>query len=670
MVRSHRRRFGAALLATVLCGMLAVVDTPPAVAVVPTGDLTEVAVYTVSFSGDVMRVGPDGTVTFPATGLTPLGQGIAAAPDGTLYVSSPPNDTVWKIAPGGSPAAVPFTATVDSPQDIAVDDTGALYTVSTGTGKVIKRATNGTEAEIPFTAAIVSAMAVDHDGSHIYLLDVMNGEIVRMDADGGNRTVVVGFNDIHNIQAITVDDQQRVYAGTVDGHIYRITQGPGPRTIDDLTSAAGNITDVAVADNGEVFATRFTSADVVRVHTDGSVEQVLDQVPSPIGLLVRTVPAPPATVTATAGAGSADVEWDTGQTNGGSPIVRYTAVSDPGGLTCTPIVPADTHCTVTGLTNGQAYTFKVVASTTMGGDGESLLSPASGPVTPSLPSPSPSPSTTSPSPAPSTISPTTPPITLPSPSPSTTSASPSPSPTPTPTSTVPNPPTGVTATAATSSIEVSWQRPADNGVAITGYRAIADPGPALCTTTGATTCVLGGTAGTSYRVRVVALSAKGTSKLSAYSNAAVPTAPTVATTPPVTSVPLNTDQGQISTAAPGQSVTLVGEGYAAYSTVTLTIYSTPVVLATIATDKNGAFSKTVTVPADLASGKHAFTATGVDPSGKPRAMRLDVTVQPEPSRLPVTGTAVMWLVVTGLGMTIAGAGLRLASGAERTKSGL
>jgi hypothetical protein len=226
---------------------------------------------------------------------------------------------------------------------------------------------------------------------------------------------------------------------------------------------------------------------------------------------------------------------------------------------------------------------------------------------------------------------------------------------------VPNPPTEVTAVAGTSSLTVSWHVPADNGVPVTGYRALADPGPAICVTTGATTCVLGATAGTTYRVRVVAQSAKGISKLSEYSNSVTPGSPAVPTAPPAAGVPLNTDQGPVSTATPGQSMTLVGDGYAAYSTVTITLYSKPVVLAKVETDKHGAFARAVTVPAGLTGGKHSFTATGVDPHGKPRAMRMDVTVHAKPTRLPVTGSPVIWLLVVGLGMTALGLGLRLVS---------
>ena len=68
-----------------------------------------------------------------------------------------------------------------------------------------------------------------------------------------------------------------------------------------------------------------------------------------------TVPGAPRNASATAGDASAKVSWNTPLTNGGPSITNYTATSSPGGKTCT--TSGSLTCTVSGLTNGQSYTF-------------------------------------------------------------------------------------------------------------------------------------------------------------------------------------------------------------------------------------------------------------------------------------------------------------------------
>jgi hypothetical protein len=240
--------------------------------------------------------------------------------------------------------------------------------------------------------------------------------------------------------------------------------------------------------------------------------------------------------------------------------------------------------------------------------------------------------------------------------------------TPAPVATL-GPPRDVTAVAGVSSITVSWLPPAETGVHVTGYTAVAQPGPATCRTTAATTCVLGGVAGVSYTVTVVAHSVDGDSPGSVPSNAAVPSAPPVAAAPPAADAQLTTDKGLISTATPGQRLVVIGSGFAAYSTVTITIYSTPTVLANVRTDEGGDFSVSVTIPVGLDAGQHTFTAVGVDPDGAAHALKLAVTVPAVnaavitaatavPGGLAVTGSSVSVLVSTGLVLVATGTALR------------
>jgi uncharacterized protein (TIGR02145 family) len=96
--------------------------------------------------------------------------------------------------------------------------------------------------------------------------------------------------------------------------------------------------------------------------------------------ITATVPGPPTSVTASAGIASASVAFVAPTNNGGSAITGYTVTSSPGGITATG---ATSPINVTGLTNGTAYTFRVIATNAIGNSSPSTASSA---VTPSAPS--------------------------------------------------------------------------------------------------------------------------------------------------------------------------------------------------------------------------------------------------------------------------------------------
>ena len=94
-------------------------------------------------------------------------------------------------------------------------------------------------------------------------------------------------------------------------------------------------------------------------------------------------PGSPTNVVASAGDATATVRWSPPADAQGYPLLGYRVTATPGGHICTtsatpPAIPT-TSCTVTGLTNGQAYTFTVVAISVAG---TSAPSTASAPVTP------------------------------------------------------------------------------------------------------------------------------------------------------------------------------------------------------------------------------------------------------------------------------------------------
>ncbi|HEY5171080.1 MAG TPA: alkaline phosphatase family protein [Acidimicrobiia bacterium] len=107
----------------------------------------------------------------------------------------------------------------------------------------------------------------------------------------------------------------------------------------------------------------------------------------PTTTLTNVAPFPPRSVTSAAGSGQVTLRWAAPITAGGSPITSYHVVPYHGST----VLPAwsfsatATSGTVTGLTNGQTYTFKVFATNAVG---KGMISVATAPVvvgTPSAP---------------------------------------------------------------------------------------------------------------------------------------------------------------------------------------------------------------------------------------------------------------------------------------------
>jgi trimeric autotransporter adhesin len=95
-------------------------------------------------------------------------------------------------------------------------------------------------------------------------------------------------------------------------------------------------------------------------------------------VLAASVPSTPTIGTATGGNASASITYTGSAATGGSAITGYTMTSSPGSLTGTGASPI----TVSGLTNGTAYTFTVRATNAFG---TSAASSASNSITPASP---------------------------------------------------------------------------------------------------------------------------------------------------------------------------------------------------------------------------------------------------------------------------------------------
>jgi titin len=262
----------------------------------------------------------------------------------------------------------------------------------------------------------------------------------------------------------------------ITGYSVRVFSGTGTTPVRTVTVGNVGTTNVTGLTNGTSYSFEVAATNAVGTGNPSARSNAV----TPAG-----APVTPAAPTASAGDTTATVTW-TAPNNGGSAISGYTLQVFTGTTQVGANRPLGnvTSTTVTGLTNGTAYTFRVAATNA---NGTSQFSAASAAVTPRPPS------------------------------------------------AVPAIPATPTANPGNTSATVTWTAPNNGGSAITGYTLRVWNGT---TQVGAprvfgnvlTTNVTGLTNGTAYTFDVAATNAIGTSQFSTLSAPvtprAVPGAPT------------------------------------------------------------------------------------------------------------------------------------------------
>lgn len=186
------------------------------------------------------------------------------------------------------------------------------------------------------------------------------------DAPTINSATDVGTSRAYNNGAATVAFTAAATGGAVTS--FTATSSPGGFT------ASGAASPLTVTGLASATAYTFTVAPTNATAT-GPTSTASSSVTA------TTVPQAPTIGTATAGSagsGQATVAFTAGAT-GGSTITGYTATSSPGSITGTG---SSSPITVTGLTNGTAYTFTVTATNA---NGTSSASSASNSITVPVP---------------------------------------------------------------------------------------------------------------------------------------------------------------------------------------------------------------------------------------------------------------------------------------------
>ena len=140
--------------------------------------------------------------------------------------------------------------------------------------------------------------------------------------------------------------------------VYRVIAQPGDI---EVCLVAGSILN-CTAGTGQGLEAETPYTFVVRADSINGASLPSD--PSGAVSVPASEPAAPSNVVGVPGNGEVTVSWTAPGDTGGVPITGYTVTGSPGG-SCS-VAGSVTECSITGLTNGTAYTFTVVASNSVG----------------------------------------------------------------------------------------------------------------------------------------------------------------------------------------------------------------------------------------------------------------------------------------------------------------
>ncbi len=410
--------------ATVACAV-----SPCSVTGLTNGTGYTFTVHATNGVGSSAESGPSSSVT-PAT--------VPGSPTGVSAVRGNGSASVsWTAPANGGSAITGYTVTV-SPGGATMACSSSPCTVS--------GLTNGTAYTFTIHATNVIGNSVESGASASVTPATVPGAPTGLSATPGNGSAIVSWTAPASTGGSAITG-------------YTVTVSPGGATV----SCSSSPCTVSGLTNGTAYT--FTA------HATNAVGNGSESSPSS-SVTVATVPGAPTAVSATSGAGSANVSWTAPASTGGSAITGYTVTVSPGGAT---VSCASSPCSVTGLTNGTSYSFTVHATNV---EGNSVESSPSSSVTPA---------------------------------------------------TTPGVPTGVSALRGNASAIVNWTAPASTGgSAITGYTVTVSPGGATASCSSNPCTITALTNGTAYTFTVHATNAVGNSAESSPSSSVTP-----ATTPGV-----------------------------------------------------------------------------------------------------------------------------------------
>ena len=424
-IRTSRQRSIVVLAATV--GLLAAAvlpawALPPVPAQTPVGTLT---VYpTILGNSNVIGItsGPDGALWFTDFSASkifrmttdgsvteyPLQPGrapglITSGPDGALWFTETFGHKIGRITTAGAISEFDVPTSSGEPFGITAGPDGALWFAERNVSKIGRITTAGvvTEYDTPTPSSYPEHIAAGPDGA-LWFTESLAGKIGRITTAGviSEYGTVSAFSFPAGIAA--GPDGALWFTELTLSRIGRITTAGVVTEYDTITPDISP-GEIAAGPDGALWFTTGSSGIIGRITTAGLATNEFLVQPGPdylygiaagpdgamwfseadsarVARVTTGLPGASSSITGSAGNASAVVSWLPPTDGGANGLSRYTVSASPGGRTCSTVVtPGVPTCTVTGLTNGKAYTFSVQA---VNGFGTGPASSASTAVTP------------------------------------------------------------------------------------------------------------------------------------------------------------------------------------------------------------------------------------------------------------------------------------------------
>ena len=336
-------------------------------------------------SSTVTKITPDGTniINWASTGTSPIGIVIDSV--GNIYTANSNDNNVTKIIPNGTTGINTILGNTGiSPRGITIDSSGNIYTANYGSNSVTKITPAGTSyTNWASTDTNPEDIAIDSAGN-IYTANYLSNTVTKIVPNGTTGTSTVFGSTGTGPRSIAIDSANNIYTtNSINSTITRITSAGTVTT--SWASTGSNPLGIVFDSAGNIYTANVGSNNVTKI--------TLDSYPAP----PNTASAP--TVIPLDSAVKVTINLNNTSKRYGSPSSYLVRVVGDNSKSCVIGYAGQNSGTITGLVNGQSYTFETVARLGTWNTKASLASSAVTPLAPTTIAP-----TTA---APTTLAPTT-----------------------------------------------------------------------------------------------------------------------------------------------------------------------------------------------------------------------------------------------------------------------